>query len=580
MDGGRRSSGKHIRNLGRDGVIPPGILQVRVQRCQASASLLNLPAECRRDFTVHANINPLFRAIFDIALPFTMNHFHWCFDDLKDDLKADSERLRAEPGVHPILKAARTPPNIAHWRRLLFHPKDGVVIPVHEYQQIWPYCDNYWTLYREEQKSVHFRCRMFRSYSRKSVKTSEPEKQRQKVSPRTVFNCPSKIIIEPVRAEASLDSEIVAYLVNVSRGTEHNHTADEIEPLKINSAIMGIAGRLVDYDISPPDVRRRLLCDHDPVAQQHFFDAGGKWLSLQAVKNASRQWQKVCSASDAQGREGSIFRTRRNVTSPSGPSTAPQDLDDFFLGPRISTEPSPRPSEHIEIVGKYVTLKGLSDDDVPSLWRNLDSHVYQYLPMLRQDNPDNLRIILRSLRDRGMVLFAIKADLNCLLPTGPPSNPQARTETIGTLAFLDIQPEHRALEVGAVLYGPALRKTAAATEAQYLLLLYAFGQSPAPLSPPYRRIVWKCNQRNAASRRAAERLGFTFEGTFRKHMIMCERSRDSEFFSMLDDEWNGFMRASLEMWLDAENFDAEGKQIRKLESFREMCKSASQSMQT
>jgi len=507
-----------------------------------------------------------------------MNHFHWCFDDLENDLKTDSERLRAEPGVHQILKAARTPTDIAHWRRVFFHPKDDVVLPVDEYRKIWPYCDNYWTLYREEQKSVHFRCRMFRSYNRQTAKTTEPEKQRQKLSTRTIYNCPCQIVITPLRPDESLKSEIVAYRIQVSRGTEHNHTAEEIEPLKMNSAIMGIAGRLVDYGIPPPDVRRRLLCDHDPVAQQHFFDAGGKWLSLQTVKNASRQWQKVCSSQDAHSGKSAIFRTRRQRIGPSEPPTTPQDLDDFFLGPRISAAPSPRPSEHVHIVGKYVTLKGLSDDDVPSLWGNLDSHVYQYLPMLRRNTIDDFRIVIQSLRDMGMVLFAIKADPNHMSPTGPPMDPAARTETIGTVAFLDIQPENRALEVGAVLYGPALRRTPAATEAQYLLLLYAFGQSPMPLSPPYRRIVWKCNQRNAASRRAAERLGFTFEGTFRKHMIMCERSRDSEFFSILDDEWSGFVRASLEMWLDAENFDAEGKQIRNLESFRELCKSASKSM--
>jgi hypothetical protein len=61
-------------------------------------------------------------------------------------------------------------------------------------------------------------------------------------------------------------------------------------------------------------------------------------------------------------------------------------------------------------------------------------------------------------------------------------------------------------------------------------------------------------------------------------MIKNERSRDSEFFSMLDDEWEGFVRASLEMWLDAENFDADGKQIQNLDSFRKLCKSASQSI--
>ena len=193
--------------------------------------------------------------------------------------------------------------------------------------------------------------------------------------------------------------------------------------------------------------------------------------------------------------------------------TPAKDLDDFFLGPRISTEPSPRPSEDLELVGKYVTLKSLSESDVPNLWRNLDDHVYQYLPMLRHSNPRDLAdALFGTLRHHGLVFYAIKAEPNCLSHINTPSNPDARTEIYGLVAFLDIQPEHRAMEVGAVLYGPALRRTPAATEAQYLMLLYAFGQAPTTLAPPYRRIVWKCNQRNPASRRAAERLGFVYEG--------------------------------------------------------------------
>jgi RimJ/RimL family protein N-acetyltransferase len=250
-----------------------------------------------------------------------------------------------------------------------------------------------------------------------------------------------------------------------------------------------------------------------------------------------------------------------------------QDPDDAFLGPKISTEPSPRPAKDLEIIGRYVTLKGLSEKDVPNLWSNLgspdNSPVYDYMPMLRCSNPKDFGQTLQGLRDHhGMVLYAIKANPNCLSP----STSETRTETFGLVAFLDIQPEHRALEVGAVLYGPALQRTAAATEAQYLLLKYAFGQSETPVVPAYRRVVWKCNQRNSTSRRAAERLGFVYEGTFRKHMIMCERSRNSEWFSILDDEWDGFVRAGLEMWLDSENFDADGKQVKKLEACRELCR--------
>jgi RimJ/RimL family protein N-acetyltransferase len=256
-----------------------------------------------------------------------------------------------------------------------------------------------------------------------------------------------------------------------------------------------------------------------------------------------------------------------------------QDLDDAFLGPKISTEPSPRPAKDLKITGTFVTLQGLSEEDVPNLWSNLgvpdNSSVFNYMPMLRHSTPEAFGQTLQGVRDHnGMVMYAIKADPHCLSPSTKhtSSDPECRTETLGLVAFLDIQPEHRALEVGAVLYGPALQRTAAATEAQYLLLKYAFGQAETPVVPAYRRVVWKCNQRNSTSQRAAERLGFVYEGTFRKHMIMCERSRDSEWFSILDDEWNGFVRAGLEMWLDAGNFDADGKQVKNLEACRGLCR--------
>lgn len=254
---------------------------------------------------------------------------------------------------------------------------------------------------------------------------------------------------------------------------------------------------------------------------------------------------------------------------------SPQEHDiDSFLGPKIPSEPSPWPASDLHTVGKYVTLDGLTDEDIPKLWENLDSSVFNYLPMLRHSNPEDFKKALYHYRDRGFVIYTIKVDPNRLSPSSiaAQSEPSSHTEVVGAVAFLDIQPENRALEVGAVLYGPKLRRIAAATEAQYLLLRYAFGEAETPLSPPYRRVVWKCNQRNPASRRAAERLGFVYEGTFRKHMILCERSRDSEWFSILDDEWSGFVKGGLEMWLSSENFDDEGKQIRDLDSCREIYK--------
>ena len=272
------------------------------------------------------------------------------------------------------------------------------------------------------------------------------------------------------------------------------------------------------------------------------------------------------------------------ATSQPGPT----DQDDFYLGPKISTQPSPLPAKDLYTSGNYATLQSLSEADVPALWKNLGtpedntSHaVFNYLPLLRRPNPEAFAKVLRSLRDdRGMVFYAIKVDPNRLSSSSSSSsssaNPStAHAEPLGLIAFLNIEPENRALEVGSVLFSPALQRTAAGTEAHYLLLRYAFGEEPNPpsstpaLSPPYRRVVWKCNPLNATSRRAAERLGFVYEGTLRNHMIFCERSRDSDFLSIIEEEWAGFVRPGFEAWLDEGNFGENGRQVCRLEELRD-----------
>jgi RimJ/RimL family protein N-acetyltransferase len=112
----------------------------------------------------------------------------------------------------------------------------------------------------------------------------------------------------------------------------------------------------------------------------------------------------------------------------------------------------------------------------------------------------------------------------------------------------------RAVEVGHVLYSPALQRTPLGTEAQYLLARYAFE------TLGNRRYEWKCNALNAASWRAALRYGFIYEGTSRQHTIAKGRNRDNALFSMLDSEWP-LRKANFERWLAPENFTAEGKQI-------------------
>jgi RimJ/RimL family protein N-acetyltransferase len=130
----------------------------------------------------------------------------------------------------------------------------------------------------------------------------------------------------------------------------------------------------------------------------------------------------------------------------------------------------------------------------------------------------------------------------------------------GWAALMEIRPPVRVIEVGSIVYGPALQRTALATEAQYLLARYAFE------TLGYRRYEWKCDALNAASRRAALRLGFTFEGIFRQHMIVKGKSRDTAWFAILDSEWPR-ARSAFERWLAPENFEG-ARQRRPLEAIR------------
>src|SRR5487761_2577643 len=123
----------------------------------------------------------------------------------------------------------------------------------------------------------------------------------------------------------------------------------------------------------------------------------------------------------------------------------------------------------------------------------------------------------------------------------------------GIITLMALRPEHRVVEVGHVLSSPALQRTPLATEAQYLLARYVFE------TLNYRRYEWKCDALNAASRRAALRYGFAFEGIFRQHLIGKGRNRDTAWYAMLDGEWPA-RKATFERWLAPDNFAADGLQ--------------------
>lgn len=138
---------------------------------------------------------------------------------------------------------------------------------------------------------------------------------------------------------------------------------------------------------------------------------------------------------------------------------------------------------------------------------------------------------------------------------------QSAGDTVGMASYMRIRPEHGSIEVGAVAHGMAMARSPLSTEAHYLLAKHIFDDLG------YRRYEWKLNDDNQPSHKAAVRLGFTFEGTFRQDMVVHGANRDTAWYSMLDSEWPS-RKAALEAWLDPSNFDASGNQLKTLETFR------------
>jgi RimJ/RimL family protein N-acetyltransferase len=132
----------------------------------------------------------------------------------------------------------------------------------------------------------------------------------------------------------------------------------------------------------------------------------------------------------------------------------------------------------------------------------------------------------------------------------------ASGKATGIASYLRIDTTHGVIEVGHLAFSPLLQRTRAATEAMYLMMKQAFDLG-------YRRYEWKCDALNATSRRAAARLGFTFEGIFRQAVVYKGRSRDTAWFSVIDSEWPA-RGASFVAWLDPANFDEDGRQRRPL----------------
>ena len=138
---------------------------------------------------------------------------------------------------------------------------------------------------------------------------------------------------------------------------------------------------------------------------------------------------------------------------------------------------------------------------------------------------------------------------------------RASGKAVGMAHYMRPDPANGVVEIGGIAHGPAMARSPVSTEAQYLLAKHVFDDLG------YRRYEWKCHNENEPSKRTAQRLGFTFEGVFRQHMLSKRANRDTAWFSIIDSEWPVIAQA-FEAWLSPGNFDAEGRQKQRLEDIR------------
>ena len=223
-----------------------------------------------------------------------------------------------------------------------------------------------------------------------------------------------------------------------------------------------------------------------------------------------------------------------------------QDLiRDLPVGPAVDPAPAQFPGA-VTLKGRYGSVERLdAGKHGPSLIEAMRGHdaIWAYIPAGPFADDAALSAYIAACEQNQERVFYAVVD--------------RAGRAVGILSLMEIRPAMRVVEVGNIVYSPALQRTPLATEAQYLIARYAFE------TLGYRRYEWKCNALNAASRRAAERFGFTYEGLFRQHMIVKGRSRDTAWFSMLDSEWPA-RKAAFERWLAPENFDSHGRQKTKL----------------
>jgi RimJ/RimL family protein N-acetyltransferase len=204
-------------------------------------------------------------------------------------------------------------------------------------------------------------------------------------------------------------------------------------------------------------------------------------------------------------------------------------------------EPRPRPTRE-PLHGHFCTLEPLQLTHAAPLWNafseDREGRNWTYLAHGPYSSlAEFSRWVEGAVQMDDPLFYAIKVESR-----GP----------VGVAAYLRISPEAGTIEVGHIHLSPRLQRTAAATEAMFLMMAQAFALG-------YRRYEWKCDSLNAPSRAAAERFGFTFEGIFRQALVYKGRNRDTAWYSIIDREWPA-LRQAYQQWLAPSNFDDDGRQ--------------------
>ena len=219
-----------------------------------------------------------------------------------------------------------------------------------------------------------------------------------------------------------------------------------------------------------------------------------------------------------------------------------------MIGEPVDDTPGVLPSL-VRIEGRYTIIEALSvekhaEDLLAVYGPDSPREMWTYLFQPPVANLEELMVALKQMIERKDRFYYAIIDKS----TG---------KALGTFSLMRIDQNNRVIEVGAVTFSPKLRGIRIGTEAQYLLACYVFEELN------YRRYEWKCDALNMPSRRAAERLGFVYEGTFRQAVVYKGRTRDTDWLSMIDKDWPK-VKAHLAAWLTPENFDKNGRQYKSL----------------